>query len=254
MTEENKNTALAVRKQEAMASPARGIQIHNIVDLERFAKAAAASGFFKDSRDMAQAMIKVQYGLEIGVAPVAAMNGIHVIEGKMAVSAGLIASKIQGSGVYGYRLVKLDDTGCEIDFLEHGKVIGRVTFTDKDAQTAELTGKAMWKKYKRNMLFSRCISNAQKWYAPGLFGCSVYTPEEIASADVSLQVTMGDAVVEEAEPVSAETTAAIKAELDRLGIEKQFRRTFLDQHFGKPPTTQAEGLAALAKLEDMKND
>ena len=248
MTTENKTTALAVRSEAAMASPARGVQINTMADLERFCGAAVKSGFFKDARDMAQALIKVQYGMEIGVSPVAAMNGIHVIEGKMAVSASLIASKIQSSGRFSYRVRRLDDEACEIEFMEHGKVIGLSAFTAKDAAAADLVGKAMWKKYRRNMLFSRAISNAQKWYAPGLFGGSVYTPEEIASSDVPLDVTMGEAKQVEPERMTDATREAIRAELVRLGITSG-QRTYLESHnMGVPVDTEDDAQGVLEKL------
>jgi hypothetical protein len=42
----------------------------------------------------------------------------------------------------------------------------------------------MWKKYTRNMLFSRAMSNGCRWYCAGVFGVgTVYTPEELG-ADV----------------------------------------------------------------------
>lgn len=249
-TETKPTTALAVVRptEHAMASPARGVQINTMADLERFCGAAVKSGFFKDARDMAQALIKVQYGMEIGIPPVAAMNGIHVIEGKMAVSAGLIASKIQSSGRYNYRVKRLDDEACEIEFTENGKVIGLSTFTAKDAAAAELSGKAMWKKYRRNMLFSRAISNAQKWYAPGLFGGSVYTPEEIASSDTPISVTMGDAAQVEP-PMTPETKALIAAELKRLQIEKG-QRTFIESlNDGAAIENEIEAQAVLEKLK-----
>jgi len=53
-----------------------------------------------------------------------------------------------------------------------------------DAKAAGLDQKDNWKKYKRNMLFARALSNGQKWYAPDVFnGATVYTPDELG-ADV----------------------------------------------------------------------
>jgi hypothetical protein len=39
-----------------------------------------------------------------------------------------------------------------------------------------------WKRYPRNMLFARCISNAARWFCPSVFGGPVYTPDELGAA------------------------------------------------------------------------
>jgi recombinational DNA repair protein RecT len=57
----------------------------------------------------------------------------------------------------------------------------------KDAKAAGLDGKDVWKKYPRNMLFGRAMTNGCRWYCPDIFGGkSVYTPEEL-NADFSLE-------------------------------------------------------------------
>lgn len=205
------DAALATTKISAPADQG-GIAIRTMADLKSFAEAAVHSGFFKDGKGLAQAVIKVQYGLEIGLSPVVAMNGIHCVDGKMAVSAGVIASQMTRAG-YVVRVVRLDETGCELDVTRGGKSVGKSSFTVEDAKRAELFGKAMWKKYPRNMLYSRAVSNAQKWFAPEVFGCSVYTPEELASSDVPIDVVMQpEAVVEE----PTEQVTALKKELAAL--------------------------------------
>jgi hypothetical protein len=60
-----------------------------------------------------------------------------------------------------------------------------------DAGLAGLAGKDNWKKYPKNMLFARAISNGQKWFVPDAFnGATVYTPDELgASEDADGNVT-----------------------------------------------------------------
>jgi len=145
------------------------------------AKLMADSGFFGDARDAAQAMVKILAGKELGLGPVASMTGINVIKNKVALSANLIASTIQRSGRYGYRVIRLDSEKCIIEVLSDNKVIGTSTFSMEDARRAGLTGDN-WRKYPRNMLFARAISNAAKWYCPSIFGGPVYTPDELGAA------------------------------------------------------------------------
>ena len=58
--------------------------------------------------------------------------------------------------------------------------IGISTFTMKDAANAGLSGDN-WRKFSRNMLFARCISNGAKWYCPDLSGGPLYTPDELGA-------------------------------------------------------------------------
>jgi hypothetical protein len=138
----------------------------------------AKSGFFQDSQGAAQAIVKILAGRELGFGPVASMTGVNVIKGKVALSANLIAAAVKRSGRYNYRVTRLDNTECSIDFYEGGEKIGNSTFTAADAKDAGLTGDN-WRKFPRNMLFARAMSNGAKWYCPDLSGGPLYTPDEL---------------------------------------------------------------------------
>ena len=141
-------------------------------------KAFAESGMFPDTKTMAQAVVKIQAGQEIGVPPFAAMTGIHIIQGKPSIGAGLMASRLKGSGKYDYKIVKHDKTICSIEVFQGSKSIGISTFTKEDATKA---GTKNMDKFPENMLFARAMSNAVRWYAPDVFSGPVYTPEELGS-------------------------------------------------------------------------
>jgi hypothetical protein len=147
-----------------------------ISELMNLAKAFAESGMFADTKSAAQAIVKIQAGQEIGIPPFAAMTGIHIIQGKPTIGAGLIASRLKGSGKYDYRVVDASEKVCSIDFFQGNTKIGNSTFTIEDAR------KALTKnidKFPKNMLFARAISNGVKWYCPDIFSGPVYVPEEI---------------------------------------------------------------------------
>jgi hypothetical protein len=140
------------------------------------AKAFAESGMFADTKSAAQAIVKIQAGQEIGIPPFAAMTGIHIIQGKPTIGAGLIASRLKGSGKYDYRVIEGSEKVCSIDFYQGNTKIGNSTFTIEDAK------KALTKnidKFPKNMLFARAISNGVKWYCPDVFSGPVYVPEEM---------------------------------------------------------------------------
>ena len=147
-----------------------------ISELMNLAKAFAESGMFADTKSAAQAIVKIQAGQEIGIPPFAAMTGIHIIQGKPTIGAGLIASRLKGSGKYDYRVVEASEKVCSIDFFQGNTKIGNSTFTIEDAK------KALTKnidKFPKNMLFARAISNGVKWYCPDIFSGPVYVPEEM---------------------------------------------------------------------------
>jgi hypothetical protein len=156
--------------------------IRTMDDAERAARAMSASGFFTDSKTAAQAVVKILAGSELGFGPFASMTGVAIIQGKPAVGANLMAAALKRTGKYNYRVTKNTDTECEITFFENGQEIGRSLFTMADAEKAGLKGKDNWKKYPRNMLFARALSNGIRWYTPDIYnGATVYTPDEMGA-------------------------------------------------------------------------
>lgn len=133
------------------------------------------SGMFADVKSAQQAMVKIMAGAEVGLPPFQSMSGIHIIVGKPVIGAGLIASKIKGSGKYDYKVVENTDKNCSIDFYQGKEKIGNSSFTIAEAQKAQTKN---LEKYPKNMLFARAISNGCKWYCPDVFGGSIYVPEE----------------------------------------------------------------------------
>lgn len=158
--------------------------------LQRAATALQASGYFSDVRSQAQAVVKVMAGAELGLPPFAAMTGIHIIQGKPALGANVIATLIKNDPRYDYRVMEHTDAVCRIQFFENGEPCGISEFTAQDAKKA---GTKNMDKYPKNMLFARAISNGAKWYTPGIFGgAPVYTPEELgADVDEDGQVVEG---------------------------------------------------------------
>lgn len=149
-------------------------------------KAMASSGFFADSQRASQAIVKILAGRELGIPSVAAMTGIHIIKGRVSLSANLIAAIVKRSAKYNYRVVAHDRDRCVIEFSERGEAVGRSTFTMDDAKAAGLLAtNPNWQRYPSNMLFARAMSNGAKWYCADIFGGPVYTGEELGADDES---------------------------------------------------------------------
>jgi hypothetical protein len=161
-------------------------------EIQIMAKNFAESGMFSDSKSMVQAFVKIQAGQEIGLPPFASMSGIHIIQGKPTLGAGVIASAIKGSGKYNYRVIEMSEKLCSIDFFEGKEKIGNSEFTIEDAKKA---GTKNIDKFPKNMLFARAISNGVKWFCPDVFAGPVYVPEEMEHLTV-------DVIHEEVKPIS----------------------------------------------------
>lgn len=224
VTQKNDKPGVALVKHEASQPQpmalVRGLRIDTMQDLADFGAMLAKSGYFKDARDAVQACVKVQAGLELGLPPVQAMTGIHIVEGKPTLSAALIAALVKRSGRYNYRVTAHDDTKCVIVFFEGSEKIGESSFSFADAEKAGVTRNPTWTKYRRNMLWARAMSNGARWYCPDIFGGAVYTPEELGA-----EVNADGDPVGPVKPVFADTTpeaaAASKREIPRLDVLKK---------------------------------
>ena len=154
------------------------------LDVMELGALLSKSGYFKDATDAAQAVVKVLAGQELGFGPVASMTGIYIVKGRVTLSANLIGAAVKRSGRYDYTISKLDKSLCVLMFWTRrpdGVMIevGESAFTIDDAKAAGLVNGDNWKKYPRNMLFARALSNGAKWYCPDVFGGPVYTPDEL---------------------------------------------------------------------------
>jgi hypothetical protein len=155
---------------------------HTATEIMSIGKAFAESGMFPDIKSAAQAIVKIQAGAELGIAPFAAMSGIHIISGKPTIGAGVMAAMVKASGKYNYRVTEQTDKVCSIIFYEGAEIIGTSTFTIEDAKKA---GTKNTDKFPRNMLFARAMSNGVKWYTPDVFAGPVYVPEEMESVGIN---------------------------------------------------------------------
>lgn len=162
-------------------------------EIMNIGKAFAESGMFPDIKSAAQAVVKIQAGAEMGIPPFAAMSGIHIIQGKPTIGAGLMAANVKASNKYDYKVIEQTDKVCSIDFYKGKEKLGNSTFTIEDARKAQTKN---LDKFPKNMLFARAISNGVKFYTPDVFSGPVYTPEEfdmvtqdIEHTDIKEEVT-----------------------------------------------------------------
>jgi len=155
------------------------------------ARAFVQSGMFSDTKQLSQAIVKIQAGRELGLPPVYSMQNINMIRNRLTTSANTMAMLIKKSGRYNYRIKEHTDRSCTIVFYElDGEKwieVGESTFTLEDAKRADLVKPdSGWMKYPRAMLFSRAISQGARLYCPDAIG-GIYTDEEIRSIPPQLE-------------------------------------------------------------------
>lgn len=168
----------------------------------------AASGFFSDSKQGAQAAVKVMAGQELGFGPIASMTGIYIVKGRVTLSANLMGAAIKRHPNYTFRVTEHTATNCVIEFIENGEVIGTSAFSMDDAKAAGLSGSETYRKFPKNMLYARALSNGAKWYCPDVFGGGpIYTPDELGE---EIDGETGEVLNPQAPP----TTAPAREELD----------------------------------------
>jgi hypothetical protein len=190
-------------------------QLSTLDDVMQLGDVFFKSGLFSDAKQAAQCVVKILAGQELGFAPIASMMGINIIQGKVALGANLIASKIQSSGKYNFKFIEHTEKKCRLEFFRGNESLGFSEFTMQEATNAGLSLKDIWKKYPKNMLFSRAVSNGARWFTAELFSGAIYTPEEMG-ADVDGET--GEVI---SEPQHAATIHALPAVVPIIEAEEE---------------------------------
>ena len=129
--------------------------------------------------------VALQWGHELGLSPMVAVNNVAVINGKPTLSADIMSAVVKRSPEYGgIKWIEMSDTKAECEItriLPNGeKEVQRSCFTMDDAVKAGLAGRDVWKKYPKRMLKHRCLSYGLKDMFPDMLA-GLYDPEEMES-------------------------------------------------------------------------
>jgi hypothetical protein len=156
-------------------------------DVQPICDVFVKSGIFEDIKDVAQAIVKVLAGREIGLSPLESMMNLYIVKNRIAANSKVVSSLIKKSKGYDYSIEKLDNEECVIAFYKisgagQKEELGKSTFMIKDAAKAGIVNKDNWKNYPRNMLFARAIANGARWFCPDVY-CG-YVEEELETIAV----------------------------------------------------------------------
>ncbi len=158
--------------------------VHDFSEMIQICEQLAKSGYFKDAREVSQAMVKVMLGQELGLSPVTAMMSIFIVEGKPSLSAQLMLALVKASGKYDYRVLDSTDKRAEIEWYQlqghEMESLGRSAFTIQEASAAGLAGRNVWKAYPTDMLMWRAAARGFRRFTPDLAGgAPLYAKEEM---------------------------------------------------------------------------
>lgn len=148
----------------------------------RMAQYIASSGLFqvKDAKEAMGLMLVCQAE---GLHPAEAVRRYHIIQGRPAMRADAMLAEFQARG----GKVRWGDRTNEVVSAVFSHPSGGdvpVTWTIADAKEAGLLSNPTWKKYPRQMLTARVISEGIRTCLPGVVA-GVYTPEEVEDFEPS---------------------------------------------------------------------
>lgn len=151
-----------------------------------FAEALYKSGMFPQARSPYGVLAIIEYGRELGIPPVVALQNMAEIQGRICISAQLLLALALQKGV-SYRILESNDRCCKIEFRKGDRVYIS-TFTIEEAERIGLTKRESWKHYPSDMLFARCVSRGIKRIAPDV-GLGITTLEEMEGVSEEVEIS-----------------------------------------------------------------
>lgn len=189
----------------------------------KIAEVFAKSGHFESN--IYSVATRILAGVPRGLSAFDSVQGVHLIQGKISMSANLIARLIKANPLYNYRVTHSTSESCTIEFFEREasdgtyESVGTFTFTADDARRA---GVKNMDKFPEQMLFSRCITSGGRMHVPAaLDGCN-YTPEELgAESDESEMMVGSDTPAIRSEPTPYEERQDLMAQIKKARTDHE---------------------------------
>jgi hypothetical protein len=139
---------------------AHGVQLRSFDEMGRFCKAVINSGLAPKSFNSPEAvMVAIQHGMELGLAPMQALQSIAVVNGKPVIygDTALALATSHPAFLDIEETVEGNVATCVVKRRDRSAVVR--TFSEADAKKAGLWGKAgPWQQYPNRMLQMRARS------------------------------------------------------------------------------------------------
>lgn len=133
-----------------------------------------ASGMMPKHIDTAQkALVTLMKGRELGLSPIVALSQVYVVGGKAEISGTIMEALLRKAGI-SITPVEWTDEVCRLRFKRRGHEDLEIEFTIAEAEAAGLFRNAVWKSYRRDMLYWRALSRGgRRIGADVIHGCYV---------------------------------------------------------------------------------
>jgi hypothetical protein len=151
------------------------------------------------------AFIVRQFGKELGIEFLQAAHHIYPVNGRLTISTAGMSALLRRSGVKWKTLKDAEkvlnekgeavDVVTVIEFYRDG-IAEQSSFSYKDAITADLTGKDVWKKYLKAMLWARAFSQGARRVASDCLMGLTYTTEELDQKGQLLYDEEGNPIIQ----------------------------------------------------------
>ena len=156
-------------------------------------------------------IIAMQWGLEIGLQPLQAMQSIAVINGRPAIWGDAMLALVRGSGQLEYIHEDTTDDGCTVRLKRKGEPEAERTFTKEDAKKAGLSGKqGPWTQYPKRMIQLRARAFALRDVFPDVLR-GVFIAEEAQDMPAEKHMGTADEVQPSVQRLDKPTSRADKA-------------------------------------------
>lgn len=193
------------------------LAVIGVSEIGKMADAVAKSGLF-GMKKPEEAMALMLIAQAEGTHPALAVRDYHIIQGKPALKADAMMARFQQAGGR-VEWHKISDEEVSATFSHPSGGSAPITWTKEDAVRAGFWGKDNWKKFPRQMLRARVISEGIRTVFPGVV-IGVYTPEEVQDFDDRPIKDMGRAEVMETKKAAPEIT---KEQSDMRSIAEKIR-------------------------------
>jgi len=145
--------------------------------LKGLAKIAADSKQYANTSEAALLNLMLSAN-DLGISPLKALNGgFYIVNGKVCMSTAMMADRIRKEG-HSIKITAMTKDKCIITATrkDNGDSLN-LEYTMEDASLAGLNNSPTWKKYPKNMLYNRCMSQVARILFPDVVGNS-YSEEE----------------------------------------------------------------------------
>lgn len=148
-----------------------------------YARALAVSGMLPSQyrNQPANLLYALEFASSLGLHPMAAITGVHVIEGKPSASSALISALVRRA-YHKLRVTGNDqEATAQIVRADDPEFTFSCTWTWGRAEQAGLTRKQVWKNYPAAMLKARAITEVAREACEEALSGMHYTPEELGA-------------------------------------------------------------------------